>query len=406
MAPYRLSCSCLALACLLTLCAAASASDAGTPTPTRYNNDAVTRKAFDHFYNLEYDKAVKEFETAQQEHPDDPFAVNHVLTGVIFRELYRIGALDTEAYATDSFLNKKLLQPLDPKVQERVKQLSDQALALSQSQLEKDAKNVDALYARGVTRGLRATYMGMAQHAWFAALRSAVGARHDHEHVLELDPNYVDAKNVVGIHLYVIGSLSWPVKVAASVAGMSGSKKKGLDYLRDVAAHGTPDVATDAKIELGLFLRREQKYNEAIQVVDSLRQEYPRNFLMATEYAHLLNAAGHGEAAIAAYRKVVAGCKANTYFGCRLEIPAYGLGEALRGQHQYEAAAEAYDLAASSTSDPEFRQKATLASGEMYDVLQKRDAALAKYRAVIAENSGSGPADMARQHMKQAYRTQ
>jgi tetratricopeptide (TPR) repeat protein len=405
MAPYRVRCICLALFCLLSLCGAPLAAGAGTPTPTRYNTDPVTRKAFDHFYNLEYDKAVKEFETAQQEHPDDPFAVNHLLTGVIFRELYRIGALDTEAYASDNFLNKKPLQPLDPKVQDRVRQLSDQALALSQAQLDKDPKNVDALYARGVTRGLRATYMGMAQHAWFAALRSAVGARHDHEHVLELDPNYVDAKNIVGIHLYVIGSLSWPAKVTAAVAGMSGSKQKGLDDLRQVAAHGTPDVASDAKIALALILRREQKYNEAIQVVNGLQQEYSRNFLMATEYAHLLNAAGQGEAAIAAYRKVLAGCKANTYFACRMEIPAYGLGEALRGQRQYQAAAEAYGLAAGSSSDPEFRQRATLAEGEMYDVLQKRDAALAKYRAVIAENSGSGSADMARQYMKQAYRT-
>ena len=46
-----------------------------------------------------------------------------------------------------------------------------------------------------------------------------------------------------------------------------------------------------------------------------------------------------------------------------------------------------------------------LAAGQMYDVLQKRDTALEKYRAVVAENSGSGPADLARQYMKQAYKT-
>jgi len=28
-------------------------------------------------------------------HPDDPFAVNHLLTAVLFRELYRMGALNT-----------------------------------------------------------------------------------------------------------------------------------------------------------------------------------------------------------------------------------------------------------------------------------------------------------------------
>ena len=121
------------------------------------------------------------------------------------------------------------------------------------------------------------------------------------------------------------------------MAGITGSKQKGLDYLRDVAAHGTPDVSSDAKIALAMFLRREQKYEEAIQVVGQLQQEHPKNFLVAAEYAHLLNAAGHGQAAIAAYRKVVDGCRSNVYAVCQLAVPAYGLGEALRGQREYAA---------------------------------------------------------------------
>lgn len=409
MKPYRTTGLVLALAVVLMgLCVALafSAETPATVTPTKPSNDPVTRRGFDHFYNLEYDKAIKDFEAAQQAHPSDAFAVNHLLTAVIFKELYRIGALDTEAYASDNFIDKKPIQPLDPKVRDQVTQLSQQAISLAEGQLAKNANDVDALYARGVTRGLKSTYMGMAQHAWFAALRNAVGARHDHERVLELDPNYVDAKNIVGIHLYVVGSLSWPVKVAASVAGISGNKQKGMEYLRDVAALGDNDVAWDAKIALALFLRREQKYDEAITLVGSMQQQFPRNFLVATEYAHLLNAAGHGQEAVAAYRKIVAGCRNSSYTVCRIEIPAYGLGEALHGQRDYQDAADAYELAASSSADPALKQKAMLGAGEMYDLMQKRDAAMAKYRAVIAENSDSGSADLARQYLKQAYKSQ
>jgi tetratricopeptide (TPR) repeat protein len=372
--------------------------------PTRYENDAITRKGFDEFNNLEYEKAIKEFEAAVKAHPNDPFAINHLLAGVVFQELYRIGALDTETYASDTFVTKRNLQPLDPQVQQRVQQLSDQASSLEEAQLQQNPDNANALYARGVTRGLRATYVGMGQHAWFTALRSAMAARRDHERVLELDPNFIDAKNIIGIHLYVIGSLSFPVKMAAAMGGITGNKQKGLDYLREVAAHGTPDVSSDAKIALALFLRREQKYAEAIQVVGQLQQEHPKNFLVAAEYAHLLNAAGHGQAAIAAYRKVVQGCQNYSYSVCRIDVPAFGLGEALRGQREYEQAAQAYDLA-SISPDPDLHQRATLAAGEMYDVLKKRDTALAKYRAVIAENSASGTADLARQYLKQPYKT-
>ncbi len=404
MKPYHLYICFLALYCFAVASSGVSQA-AQAPVPTRADNDPATRKGFDYFYNLEYDKALREFEAAQKAHPDDPFAVNHVLSTVIFRELYRVGALDTEAYAADSFLTKKRGEPLDPKVHDRVKQLADQSAALSQAQIDKNPNDVDALYARGITRGLRATYMGMGERAWFAALRSAVAARHDHERVLELDPKYVDAKLLVGIDLYIVGSLSWPAKVAASVVGISGNKQKGLDYLREVVAGAHSEVASDGKIVLALFLRREEKYDEALKVVAGMQAEFPRNFLVAGEYAHLMNAAGHGQEAIAAYQKVLQGCRGNTYLGCRIEIPAYGLGEALRGQRQYQEAAEAYDLAASHGNDPELRLKATLAAGQMYDLLQKRDAALEKYRTVIAEDSNSGAADLARHYMKQAYKS-
>jgi tetratricopeptide (TPR) repeat protein len=404
MKPYRL------YFCFLALCCIAAPSNgvsqaAAAPVPTRSDNDAATRKGFDYFYNLEYDKALREFEATQQVHPDDPFAVNHILSTVIFKELYRIGALDTEAYAADSFLTKKHPEPPDPKVHDRVKQLSEQSLVLSQGRLDKNSNDVDALYARGITRGLRATYLGMGEKAWFAALRSAVSARHDHERVLELDPKYVDAKLLIGTDLYIIGSLSWPAKVAASVVGISGNKQKGLDYLRQVVAGAHSEVASDGKIVLAMFLRREEKYDEALKVVSGMQSDFPRNFLVASEYAHLMNAAGHGPEAIAAYRKVLAGCRSNAYSGCRIEVPAYGLGEALRGQRQYQEAAEAYDLASSHGNDPELRQRATLAAGEMYDVLQERAAALEKYRTVIAEDSSSGAADLARRYMKQAYKS-
>jgi hypothetical protein len=378
-------------------------ADTGTWVPTRATNDANTRKGFDNFYNIDYDKSIREFEAVIQTHPDDPFAVNHLLSAVVFKELYRIGALDTEAYATDNFLTKKYLQPLDPKVRDRVYQLSEQSVRLSDAYLSKDPNDVNALYARSVARGLRSTYMGMAEHAWFAALRNALSARHDDERVLELDPNYVDAKNLLGIHLYVIGSLSWPAKVAASMIGVSGNKQKGLEYLREVAAHGSPEVAWDAKIALALFLRREQQYNEALPLVGGMYQAFPRNFLIATEYAHLLNAAGHGPQAVATYQKIVAGCRGNAFTVCRMEIPAYGLGEAMKGQRDLQGAAAAYELAAGSAVDPVFGQRALLKAGEMYDAMHKRDVALEKYRAVIAANGESQSAELARRYLKEAY---
>ena len=128
-------------------------------------------------------------------------------------------------------------------------------------------KDTDALYARGVARGFRSMYMGMAEKSWISAVRSAMAARRDHERVLELDPSYVDAKMTVGIHNYIIGSLNWAGRAAVALVGVTGNKQKGLDYLREVSrSHGTS--SEDATLALSLFLRREQRYSEALELVE------------------------------------------------------------------------------------------------------------------------------------------
>ena len=413
MRPYRCSlasfCSragllCLLVAVVITSSGLATAGPAaGISRLTFRPNDANTRNGFEHFYNLEYDRAIHYFELAAEEHADDPFAANHLLSGVLFRELYRIGALDTELYAKNSFLTSRNF-PMDAKAKARIKELIEHALQLSEARLKKNPKDVDALYARGVTRGLRATYIGLVDKAWFAALRSAVGARRDHERVLELDPKYTDAKMVVGIHNYVMGSISWPVKVAAAVVGLSGSKSKGIEYLYASAAAGG-ETAVDSKIALSLFLRREQRYPEALKLVGGLVSDYPRNFLLALENANLLNAAGHGQEAIAAYRKLLAEGKAGVFAESRLEMAEYGLGEALCGQGDYQGAATAYDAVLRFQHvDLDLRQRATLAAGEMYDLLQRRELAMQRYNAVVAVDAASDHAQLARKLLKQPYR--
>jgi tetratricopeptide (TPR) repeat protein len=372
----------------------------------RVNTDAATRRGADDFYNLEYDKSIHEFEAILKDHPDDPFTVNHLLTSVVFKELYRIGALDTELYSGDSFLTKKQFAPTDPKVTARVKELSDRAFGLEETRLKTNPNDADALYARGVTRGLRSTWTALAEKAWFAALRSAVGARRDHERVLEINPNYVDAKMIVGLHNYVTGSLPWAVKAAASVAGLPGNKQKGLEYLRDAAAHA-PESGMDARITLALFLRREQRYPEALAVVEGMLHDYPHNFLLASEHAHLLNAAGRGREAVIAYQQVLDEYRKNWFPVSRPEQAAFGLGESARGQRQFEVALTGYNLVSTFKNvDPELLQRANLGAGEALDALNRRDDAVKRYREVLSADASSGTAELAKHYIKTPYRVQ
>lgn len=388
----------------LALCAVAGAQSTSEPsTPHGAPRDPQTDAAFDHFYNMEYDRATQDFEKLVQKRPNDAFALNHLLTAILMRNLYETGGMNTGDYSNDSFIGRAP-RPTDPKIKERIKSLVRLAQNVEDQQLKANPKDVNALYCRGVTRAQFAVYTGLVERAWFSALRNAVGARRDHEHVLEMDPEYLDAKLVVGTHNYVVGNLPWSVKAAATIAGLSGSKDKGLAYLRAVAK-GEGDTAVDAKVLLTLFLRREHQYDEALGYMQSLAERYPHNHLFPTEVANLHRAAGQLPEAEAEYRKVWQNGRAGKYGTLHYELAAWGLGELLRGQRNLSAAAAAYELVNEAPNpDPDILQKANLAAGEMYDLLQKRDLAMKRYETVLAGNANTGPADQARHYIREAYR--
>ena len=380
-------------------------SDRADPATLRTSSDhdPMVAIAFDHFYNMDYDRAIAEFEKVMYRHPNDPGALNHLLSTVLLRELYRMGAMNSGEYANDSFIGEAH-RPADPQVKARIKQLVAHAEDLEEQELKANPNDVQALYARGVTRAQFALYTALVERAWFSALRNAVGARRDHERVLQLDPNFVDAKLVVGAHYYVMGSLSWSVKAAVALVGLSGSKEKGLEYLRQVA-ESKGENSVDAKVVLSLFLRREHRYDEARELMHELAERYPKNYLFPVEEANLLRASGQTSEAEAGYRKVWQSGREGKYDKLHYEIAAWGLGELLRSQKEYAGAAAAYELVDEAANpDPETLQKANLAAGEMYDLLQKRDLAMKKYETVLAENASTPPAEQARKLIKQAYR--
>jgi tetratricopeptide (TPR) repeat protein len=368
------------------------------------NLDPLVRQAFERFYILDYDGALSRFEKVQEKNPDNPLAVDYVLDTVIFRELYRLDLLDTTFYAHDGFLNGKHAVAAAPAVTERVNSLFANATTLSEQQLSKRPEDVDALFARGWARSLRAVYIGLSQRSFVSALHVALQARADNEKVLKLDPRYVDAELVVGVHQYVTGSLPLGFKILAGVAGITGSKSKGIADLREAGEHGVIS-SVDARTALGLFLRREARYDEAIEVTRSLTEQYPRDFLFRLELANLTKDAGEGNAAIAQYRQLLEQAKKPGYFpSAHLELAWFGLADTLQGQKNYAEAALAYNQAtAQPTISVDLKSRCDLNSGKMYDLLNQRDMALKQYEVVLRQDGDSAQAESARKYLKSPF---
>ena len=212
-------------------------------------------------------------------------------------------------------------------------------------------------------------------------------------------PNYVDAKLVAGVYEYVVGALPWPFKLLIGFAGITGSKSRGMEMLADAGNRGVT-TSVEARTVMALFLRREARYKEAIQVVLGLKKEYPRNFLFWLEEANLRKDDGEGMAAVEAYREIVSHNAKPGYFAdARLELAYFGLGDALRGQRHYDEAAKSYeDAAGTKNVGPELKIRSLLAAGECRDLNGERQLAVRDYEGAI----DGGPEHFARGHGKKA----
>jgi tetratricopeptide (TPR) repeat protein len=369
------------------------------------NRDPLVREAYAHFYNLDYPGAVKRFEHIHEAHPGDPQATALLLNALIFQELYRLDLLDTTFYANDGFLTGRHATEEDPKTRDRILGLAEEAIHEADLRIEHNHDDIDALFARGWVRSLKCTYIAMVERAYGAGFRLATKAKDDEERVLELDPDYVDAKLVTGVYAYVVGALPWPFKLLIGFAGITGSKSEGLKMLNDDGQRGVI-TSIEARTAIALFLRREAKYKEAIEVVRSLKSLYPRNFLFCLEEANLRRDNGEGMAAVESYREIIAASARPGYFAqAQLELAYFGLGDALRGQRHFGEAAQAYEKAAGTRNvGPELKIRSLLAAGECHDVEGERELAVRDYQAAIDAGPNTSRADTARKRLRNPFR--
>ena len=398
----RFAAALLPLACSL-VCLQGVARAAVHTNPL--NNDPLVRDASARFYNLDFPGAVQLLEEFHSQHPTDPQATALLLNAVIFEELYRLDLLDTTFYANDGFLTGRHATAEDPKARDQIFALADEAVEEADWRVNKNPKDVDALFARGWARSLRCAYIAMVERSFSSGFRLATKAKDDEARVLQLDPDYVDAKLVVGVYEYVVGALPWPFKLLIGFAGVTGSKSKGLEMLYDDGNRGVI-TSVEARTVIALFLRREAKYKEAIQVVRTLRAQYPRNYLFCLEEANLRKDAGEGMAAVDAYRQILAESARPDYFvHARLELAYFGLGDALRGQRRYAEAAQAYEQTAETANvSPELKIRSFLAAGECRDLNNERPKAVADYQASIAAGPATSRADTARKRLQSPYK--
>ena len=356
------------------------------------------------FYNLDYDGALTRFEAIQRANPDNPMAANYVLFTLVFRELYHQDLLDTTYYAHDSFLTSKRNVPVPQETRDRIEQLTQHAIELADAQIKVNSNNPHAWFARGYAKGMHASFITLVDHSYYAAARQGFSSRADSEQALRIDPDYADAKMAVGIQQFAVASLPRFLRIMIGITGVTGKKEKGLDLLRECAAHGVVNPI-ECRTALSLFLRHDARYPEALAVQSGLARDYPRDYLFRLEEANLTKDKGDGPGAITAYKRVLEDAHKPGYFvDARLQMTYFGLADTQRGQNLIPDAAQNYlNAAAQPKCSDWLRRRAQLNAGQMFDLLHQRDKAVEQYKLASAGGGDQSQADLARKYLKTPY---
>lgn len=394
------------------------APSTNTNSEGRAQFDALRRGGIEALYNLDYDKAQKDFKDIVRLYPSHPAGPQLLAARLWIKTLYESRRLQASLYSSQTFFSSGD-DKVDPKIIAEFRNLTREAKRLAEVRLKENPKDIEMLDWLAAIQGLKASFEEAVERRHFAALKDGDDAVDRHREVLKLDPTYIDAGLTVGLYEYVVGSLPLPIKVVAGITGFRGSKKRGLAMLEKVVKEGKWS-RDDAKTLLIVLYTREKRYSDALVHARDLSAKYPRNYLFRLEAADALVSQAeverknkNTEAAVKAEREAFATFEnllndrsVRDTVSRALDLVHFKYGEVLLTAGEGERAAKEFIAATKvERAEPSLVTMAHLYAARAYDVAGKRNEALTQYRAVLTRPDIFAAHEEAKKGLKEPYRT-
>ena len=267
------------------------------PGPAGLSLPPLTASILDHIYSGRPDLAIPEARQLQQQQPNHPLGY-----------LLEAESLWWEIWCTSADYRYGMTM-----ARHREKQAADQtylnlatiASVLADAQLKQHETGEMQLYAAMADSLLARLYSLRWENR--ATARAGVRAREHYERALALDPSLADAYLGLGLYNYYVDTLSTMARVLRFIMGIpGGSKEEGIRQLHLAMHYGqlTPAVA---RFYLAINLHNyDQRYEEALQVLRPLVEEYPQNPLFQLALGDLYAKLGRKPQALESYRAAAA----------------------------------------------------------------------------------------------------
>lgn len=363
--------------------------------------ERLRTEGFSAVYNIDYKTARERFLRMTRLAPDHPAGYVYLANNLWLETLYQSRRLTTSVYTGGSFYAQdKDEDKVDPKRDREFNDYIRQALAAGRARLVKNSKDVEALYYNASALGIRAAYGTSVKRSFTRAIGDANESIKIQRQVIKLDPGYVDAYLSIGLYEYVIDSLPGGLKFLARLAGLKGSKEKGIEHLERVTREGK-FTADDARVVLLGIYSKENQLPRALEIISYMAKEYPRNYLFGVERASMLYRTGNAEEGARAFADLL---KDETVRAQAADLVNFQWGEALLARQDYtEAIARYREVQRWPKSNSGLVSFAHLHVGEALDALGKRDEAVVEYQVVLKRENVFDSHKLATQYVKRPY---
>lgn len=386
----------------------------------RIKLDDLRVQGYEALYSLDYETANRTFREMVRLFPDHPAGPQCLAATLWVQELNRSRLRQASLYSNESFYSRD--EKSDPRLVAQFHIWTRTATQLAEARLKRNPRDLEALYFLGVTEGLRAVFAAAVERKYASALSHSSRAVDRHREVLKLDPNFHDAELSIGMYDFIVGSLPLPVKIMASIGGVRGSKKRGLETLERVAREGHWARGIARLLLIDLY-KREKRWTEALAAAREMAERYPRNYLFKlqaadalvaraatlrrTKGASIAAASADQDEAFRIFESLLHD-RTNGKAGSRViadDLIHFRYGEVLLMAGQPQRATQEFRAAAGQLGgEPGLITMARLRAAQSLDLSGKRLEALVEYSAVLARPKFQRSYEEARRGLREPYR--
>jgi tetratricopeptide (TPR) repeat protein len=358
-----------------------------------------------HLYNLDYASARSIFGELSARAPSSPVGPYYQATTLWMEEFTRRGGMAGSTFRTGSYWDEKNRAPVEESLDRDFKALAAEAIARADAILELNPRDRDALYFRGASEGVLSAYHASLEHSYYRSYRAGKRAKHYHELLLEIDPDYADACLLPGIFEYTVATLPKTLKFAGFLMGLRGSREKGLGLVERAVENGKRSRWV-ARLSLSVLNQREKKYRSSLRILAELEEAFPRNPLLPFERGSVELLRKDWRGARRAFEQVSARRDAGmpNYAAIEPSLIKLKLAESYLFAKDYQKASTQLEAALELPDVPAgIRAVIFLRRGNASDGLGRRDAAQWDYRRALGLDADKMTNELAERYMKKPF---